>query len=116
MKDYSAMSDFEINKKVAIELELKPYYEDGSYSNDGLSVVTRGPRCLGRWNPCNEPHQAWPIILSKGISLMFDGEWQACAGLTMDNGGLIGWDYYCSDAKPLKAAMIVYLQMMEAKS
>lgn len=69
MKDYSALSDFEINKRVAIALELNPYYEDGSYSNDGLFVVTRGPRCLGRWNPCNEPHQAWPIIVNSNISL-----------------------------------------------
>lgn len=120
MKDYSAMSDFEINKQVAIELELKPYYEDGSYSNDGLFVVTRGPRCLGRWNPCNESHQAWSIIVASNISLhapRFKEGWMAeFTGSDEDVNDEFDVDYFESkDANPLRAAMTVFLMMKDAE-
>ncbi|QHJ82272.1 MAG: hypothetical protein [Bacteriophage sp.] len=116
MKDYSAMSDFEINKQVAIALELKPYYEDGSYSNDGLFVVTRGTLCLGRWNPCNEPHQAWPIIAGNKISLDFDGDgYEPQQNAWCKASTQCGHVYYGIEKEPLRNAMIVYLQMMEQK-
>lgn len=114
MKNYSAMSDFEINKAVAIALELKPYYEGGRYSNNGVSVITRDPRCLGQWNPLREPHQAWSIIIENEISLnsrCANGEWKASVFLGREDI----FDNYASSwsKNPLRAAMIVFLMMKE---
>lgn len=103
MKDYSAMSDFEINK--AVDDILHP----------------PKPRHVKAYNSnyCNNPADAWPIIISNRISLMFDAsteegneaEWclasSPCDQIIVD---------HVTPDKMLRAAMIVFLQMMEQKS
>lgn len=102
MEDYSAMSDHLINQQVAESLTGRYlYFPDYVWDSEEET----------RFNPCNDPADAWPIITANGVSLMFDGEWQACANLKMDSGGLCIWDYYTLDSNPLRAAMIVYLKM-----
>lgn len=121
MKDYSAMSDLEINKAVAA---FKPdmYY----VSDDGEPVyleVDPAPAYTGSdynevvFDPCNNPADAWPIILANNISILShrNGLWQA------DNQAYwVDGDEWQIDGQvnqnPLRAAMIVYLQMMEAQS
>lgn len=92
MKDYSAMSYFEINKAI-----------------DDILYPPRPRHCKAyNRNYCNKPADAYPIILSNKISINHwrTGEWTADA---------IDGDFVFSDT-PLRAAMIVYLQMMEAKA
>ena len=108
MKDYSAMSDFEINKLVAhkiyggYETAEGCVFVDASGDGENLILIS------GVYDPCNNPADAWPIILVNKISINHwcTGEWTADA---------IDGDFVFSDA-PLRAAMIVYLQMMEQKS
>ncbi|CNI09222.1 Protein of uncharacterised function (DUF2591) [Yersinia pekkanenii] len=57
MKDYSAMSDFEINKAVAFHI--------------GLCTVIDAEN--GDYKPCNYPADAWPIMLEHGIGIDYDG-------------------------------------------
>lgn len=100
MKDYSAMSDFEINKLV------------GGLSGEAAStepVLNLVMRTNGRkFDPCNNPADAWPIIVANKISInhWHTGNWTADS---------FGGDFVFSDT-PLRAAMIAYLQMMEGKS
>ena len=104
MKDYSAMNDFEVNKSVANTLSIKP----------------RKTICFSSYQEsediypdyCNNAADAWPIITANHIGIMpfKSGEakaWPLSVGL------LSGSDV--KDANPLRAAMIVYLQMMEQK-
>lgn len=100
MKDYSAMSDFDIQQEVLQKTWGKhPIRLLGKMMPDIM---------LSDYDPCNNPADAWPIILSNKISINHwcTGEWTADA---------IDGEFVFSDT-PLRAAMIVYLQMMEQKS
>lgn len=129
--DYSKMSDFEINKRVAISVGFPCYYGDGSYTNNlGLigAIVkgksTSGLFMVGEFNPCNNPADAWPIIVANKISIAsLDNKWIAAPidtviyGITGDSDVC----FYASsdavfDANPLRAAMIVFLMMQESKN
>lgn len=99
MKDYSAMSDQQINTAVGLSFGEKV----GEVVN-GLQLVNIDAKYLcSSFDPCNNPADAWPIILSNKISINHwcSGEWTADA---------IDGDFVFSDT-PLRAAMIVYLQM-----
>ncbi|HCR0925035.1 TPA: DUF2591 family protein [Klebsiella aerogenes] len=70
-------------------------------------------------NYCRNPADAWPIIIGNGISLYHDnGNWQAEMTYYAPVGAF-GTDETCSkfvdDKNPLRAAMIVFLMMQEAK-
>ena len=119
--DYSKMSDFEINCLVAEATGHKPFSEKDGYAGlqepgDITAAIVRGPRCIGGFDPCKNPDQAWPIITGNYISLMYEeslGKW--CAGKPYWVDGC-EWqlDIDVIDENPLRAAMIVYLQMQES--
>lgn len=65
---------------------------------------------------CNNPADAWQIIVENGITLAFqDGNWWAdnlaywVDGVEWNIGGII-------DKNPLRAAMTVFLMMKESKN
>lgn len=99
MTDYSKMSDDEINVKVGESIgfaaKLMAVNKDTDY--------------------CNNPSDAWPIILSnlialKPVKLYVGGHrWFASKG-----DGDFGLKF--ADDNPLRAAMIVYLMMKESDS
>nr|WP_279077316.1 phage protein NinX family protein [Hafnia alvei] len=99
MTDYSKMSDFEINKAVAIQLGMKPFCEttgwQGLTSEPYVDVIVRGAGRMGAFNPCNNPLDAWPILKEYCIDINWDGD---------------------SDSDPLRDAMIVYLMMKESEN
>lgn len=105
MKDYSKMSDFEINKAVAEELGLELSSDhDGAY----VGIVLRHIGCLPSYihvNYCNNPSDAWPIIKSNHINIGWAGdeEWFA---RTVHTAKVF-------DTNPLRSAMIVYLMMKD---
>ncbi|WP_426762556.1 phage protein NinX family protein [Hafnia paralvei] len=112
MTDYSKMSDFEINKAVAISQGFAP---------ENCDIAKRGSSLVGvDWDEdtgsatkvfdyCNNPSDAWPIIVSGRIGLNFvNGIWRAQSMMT-------GWIELCHE-NPLRAAMVVYLMMKESEN
>lgn len=108
MKNYSEMSDFDINELVAkaigISHETYPDFSPEPYvwSEDSKA----------EFNPCNNQSDAWPIILNNRISMVWD-----CA----EDSSAEWWNAVaqfdeCSiqyQSNPLRAAMIVYLMMKD---
>ena len=114
MKDYASMSDVQVSKAVgdAIGIEwanLDDNYHELCYWPE----LDDEPRIF---DPCNNPADAWPIIVGKQISLISrcdNGEWKAQLHLGRDDI----FDSYasCWDKNPLRAAMIVFLMMKEGE-
>lgn len=129
MKDYSVMSDFEINCHVA---EKAGIGDSMFFSSDESELAEEDPKKRGpiwnvpswiqvkSWmpskgncfNPCNKPADAWPIITANHIGIM-----------PFKSGGATAWptsvgllsNAQVKHENPLRCAMIVYLQMMEQK-
>ncbi|EOU9618887.1 phage protein NinX family protein [Klebsiella aerogenes] len=107
--DYSKLSDFEINKRV---FESKTSLAALSYphSADKRSCGHKDINDIYQWfDFCNNPADAWPIITSNRIGIVpgtATDKWAAHHG---------NWDIAIADVKPLRAAMIVFLMMQEAK-
>lgn len=117
--DYSKLSDFEINAAVfeALHGGAPDYKEsDGgamvliSYEGDivgGDAVEVEFER--GAFNPCNNPSDAWPIIVDSRISIdnIYENgdRWLSFGGDDCE--------YRCIHENPFRAAMIVFLMMQE---
>jgi len=110
--DYSKMSDFDINKEVAeIAISgdwfLEPTDESPSwFFNHGVE----GKNTVKLPDYCNNPADAWPIIKEFGIGIIPYKKGQSEAWRV--SHGLINGT--TKDANPLRAAMIVFLQMQES--
>lgn len=104
--DYSKLSDQEINMAVAeILFPDRPVIE--SKSRPPCACITGHEP--SKWvDYCNNPDDAWPIIVSHRIGLNFvNGAWRAQSMVR-------GYDE-CVHDNPLRAAMLVYLQLQEDK-
>lgn len=116
MKDYSTMDDGAINMLVGESLGLTSYY-----LNHDRSVQFRNEKghIKGTKNYCNNPADAWPIILNNGINIFTDMIPHGLLGqarVSVISGGRIGAE--CLIAKhinPLRAAMEVYLMKKDAE-
>lgn len=122
MSEWQDKSDFEINKLVSDLLDfdgLIPFFNDKQevvYLCDKNGVDSIYP--VRDFNPCNNPSDAWCLMLENGIApISSDGRLE---GATTDSyeyfephGNII---YHCEDKNPLRAAMIVYLMMNEANN
>jgi hypothetical protein len=103
-------SDFEINLAVAhIELGVNGYDWDAIKKEVYKTGVIDGVKSRKQYAPCNDPSDAWPIIVTNGIGVMPFREgkpkaWDLSKGLLSDKVG---------DKNLLRAAMIVYLMMKE---
>ncbi|HBD2936989.1 TPA: DUF2591 domain-containing protein [Escherichia coli] len=114
--DYSQLSDFEINKRVAICCGFAP--EDCEIAKLGTSIVgvewdDETGYAIKTVDYCKSPADAWPVIAKHQISI--------CA-YERNNPGMKNeywWeaDRFCEfitiDNNPLRAAMIVFLMMQE---
>lgn len=127
--DYDQLSDFEINTAVFETLYGgTPDYKEGdngamviiSYEGDivgGDAVEVEVER--GVFNPCNNPTDAWSIMIDNNIGL--EKEFSFCCsecGEYYDTGR---WEvsnpdaeHCCTHKNPLRAAMIVFLMMRES--
>lgn len=125
--DYSKMSDFEINCEVLAV--FNPDIKHMSISGDNSCFYDCGPTGDG-WNQidipdyCNNPADAWPIIIDNKISIVsLDNKWIA-APVDAVIDGITGDSEVCfyascdavSDANPIRAAMIVFLMMQDEKN
>ena len=108
MKDYSAMSDQQINRLVAAAASM----EYGAHYMGDI-VVLRDNRWVV-FDPCNNPADAWQIIESSYISIQFyQGNWMASVNPSQESG----YRSACFIGKnPLKAAMVVFLMMKESEN
>ena len=108
MKDYSKMSDFEINKAVleiakasrmSGDIVKYPHFADGS----SVGLYHKMGDYYDWFNYCNNPSDAWPIIQRNHINIGWAGDedWFA---RTVHTAKVF-------DVNPLRAAMIVYLMM-----
>lgn len=106
MKDYSKMSDFEITEVVAQLVLWKKKDCEEIHGDEKLGVVSWADGANWHvFDPCNNPSDAWPIIVENKIcfqpDMVGDGFWHC-----MDCN-----DIHAKDKNPLRAAMIVYLMM-----
>ncbi|MEP9340077.1 phage protein NinX family protein [Enterobacter kobei] len=105
--DYSQLSDFEINKRVAVE--LGHYIEEEKYGNASVGAFHSDGVVYKSHDYCNNPADAWPIIESNRISIRnrHEGDWKA-----ENEWGESRFHVACN---ALRAAMIVFLMMQDAK-
>lgn len=116
--DYSKLSDFEINKLVG-DVVFKGLWScrPGSSGNKSDSwYYGNADASLNPLSPlpdyCNNPFDAWPIIVENNISVYVIG-----GGDKRGEWGAEGFNpnspYHFND-NPLRAAMIVFLMMQES--
>lgn len=124
--DYSKMSDFEINSAVHNALMKEPYKieflgDDRIRWVRGSTDVTTGKVAYSNnslKDYCNNPADAWPIIVENNITIIND---KNCFPRATNDSFLFINDqfddciHWC-DGNPLKAAMIVFLMMQESKN
>jgi len=104
MKDYSTMSDFDIQQAVLHETWGKhPVRLLGKMMLDIM---------LSDYDPCNNPADAWPILMANHIGIMPFKSGAATAWPT--SIGLLS-NFHVKHENPLRAAMIVYLMMKDAE-
>ncbi|EOV9009448.1 MULTISPECIES: phage protein NinX family protein [Cronobacter] len=102
--EYSKLSDFEINLKVAHIILGSGNYDWSPEKKEVYLAGIDGGVFLpnGYFDPCNNPADAWPIIVENKISISNGGaeRWTA---------NDVGIDNLYKDKNPLRAAMIVFL-------
>ena len=99
MKDYASMSDREIAEKVGKAIGLG--------SMGGYLYIKNG--VWTRFDPCNNPADAWPVILQSKISIF---------ALDDDDWGARGYNCIIRsiNPNPLRAAMELFLKMKESEN
>lgn len=107
MKNYSEMSNQEIALRVA---QLNETYEDIIF-NEGDYVELGDGANWRKFDPCNNPSDAWSIIIDSNIAVVpyrytTPQAWPTAFGVVSK--------FTTEDKNPLRAAMIVYLMMKEA--
>lgn len=111
--DYSKLSDFEINKRVAdIAMNgtwhVKPSHPDND--TGGWLYGSNGIQTYELPDYCNNPADSWPIIAENHIGIApYPNEayaWSSRHGMASDLSA--------EDKNPLRAAMIVFLMMQDS--
>ena len=113
MKNYEEISDFEINKAVALIVGVA-FNEDGA----PVKFVECDTGAYGDFNeiefdPCNNPADAEPIIIENRIGTIpapDNGLWKAAHRKVGNDDTPY---HFTQDKNPLRAAMIVFLKMNE---
>lgn len=130
MTDYSKLSDFEINVAVFEALHNgSPDCKEGD--NGAMTIISFEADVIGGeiieieaergvFNPCNNPADAWPIIVENKISVMWmtaEKEWCAWSHGDLEEGTW-HWenvpDYYFCCESQLRAAMVCFLMAQES--
>lgn len=98
--NYSEMSDFEINKAVAIAEGHSCYYGEGSFTNGlmGRKVTVKGNGVMGCMDFCNSWADAGPIIEKENISL-------TCHQSRDEWAAIFNRNAMAAHSNPLRAAM-----------
>lgn len=115
MVDYSKLSDFEINKRVALIIAPELSFHE-CYDANGHAVFHHKSGTCG-FSFTRTPADAWPIIDENNITIINDHPEirYAVNNLNAYRNG----DNNCivkSDSNGLRAAMIVFLMMQDANN
>lgn len=111
--DYSDLHDAEINMKVCAALGLGLSGHARIIRQDDATILLDDNETLVDY--CNNPADAWPIIVENNISLILDNP-----SSPMATSNCVGWysdeepPIHASNQNPLRAAMIVFLMMQES--
>lgn len=113
--DYTQLSDFEINKRVAKALGHS--IDDQRYGFASIGVFHSDGIAYKSYDYCNNPADAWPIMVDNQISILYEeamGKWNAGKAYWVDG---VEWQITddVMDKNPLRAAMLVFLMMQAAK-
>ena len=129
--NYEDMSDFEINKAVLLIQDVDDDIESITCRNTKLKCINsvaivkfKGIEEPARFNPCNNPSDAWPIIVENAISIQPVHD--VAAGGYYKLSEIKYWtawatnrqsvDSFTEDKNPLRAAMICFLKMKDAEN
>ncbi|WP_260291477.1 DUF2591 domain-containing protein [Proteus vulgaris] len=112
MNKYTELSDFEINRRIA-EMDTKNRYVYFEKEQTIFRKFNNGQ--TQKFNPCNYPTDAMPIIIGNLISLMADmsedrGSAWWCAS---DISNSLTSNY---KSNPLRATMEVFLMIKDAEN
>ena len=116
---YSDLSDFEINKLVANKVDFGDMIVSANNHEETVYLLEKDGAFdllpVAHFDPCNNPSDAWPIIVENGICIN-----------AMPGGDFTLWyvhdkfhtdiDIAVFDENPLRAAMIVFLMMNEGET
>lgn len=114
--DYSKLSDTDLNREVAKAMKL-PWTFNGTNM-----IFVADDSAVGRhtFDPCNNPADAWPIIVGHKLSLInADDEWlcvpddTAVDGTTGDEVQMIYSGAGIVHSNPLRAAMVMFLTIQD---
>jgi hypothetical protein len=117
--DYETASDFEINKAVAdIFLPCDYLFDEDKSTVDLVGdcdvLLAHGMhdtsfKKYGEFDPCNNPSDAWPIIVENRIQIHCwkNDLWYCAWG---DDGFIVEYETEPMES-PLRAAMIAFLMM-----
>ena len=115
MNDYSEMSDFEINKMVAMTIEGVDFDGNGSakcflksMDMESVNVLWSGNEEYSAFNPCNNPSDMWPLIIENKIDVCFIDSANSWTSFGLTKNKLL---VDSSGDNPLRAAAIVYLMI-----
>jgi len=119
MNKYTKLSDFEINKKVAINvggfaLSLMVFDDRNGVVKKNIPNI--GSRVFTEFNPCNNPADAMPIIIENNISLRaptITDRWKA--EFIDEYGNYVGYRR-ALNKNPLRAAMELFLLIKDAEN
>ena len=123
MNDYSEMSDFEINKMVAMTIEGVDFDSNWnakyavdcfikSMDMESVNVLWSGNEEYSTFNPCNNPSDMWPLIIENKIDVCFIGPASLWTSFGLTKSKLF---VESSGDNPLRAAAIVYLMIKDAE-
>ncbi|MCX3078405.1 DUF2591 family protein [Klebsiella michiganensis] len=123
MTDYSKMSDKEINKQVAFALGCKEVVPDIFMDDNRRYEFDKPKNKSGNrfyFDPCNNPVDAWPIVIDNKLSLNnYGSSWEASFEHYKPVGAF-GTDECVTsgveDKNPLRALMIAFLMKVETEN
>jgi len=113
MTDFSKLSDQEINLLIAEILNPDSTVIESKSRPPSACITGHLPTLWVDY--CNNPADAWPIIVSSGISLVKYGHgmWLASSDAYWVDG--VEWQIDGEPHQnPLRAAMIIFLKMQDA--
>ncbi|MEM8325512.1 DUF2591 family protein [Morganella morganii] len=128
MNKYSDKSDFEINKAVAERYLPCDYrYNESDKIVEligvdlscefGSSIDIEKEHVYGKFDPCNNPADAMPIVIENRIMLnpyCADDLWKCEVKVGTDD--IFNIYAVCYDKNPYRAAMEVFLMMKDAEN
>lgn len=124
MNKYRDKSDFEINKAVAkyyLPCDYRYNENDKIVELIGIDLSCEFGSCIdiekecvyGKFDPCNNPADAMPIIIENGIGLL---PYKKSPPLAFDLKKGLGFGILVENENIYRAAMEVFLMMKEAEN